>query len=128
MSNIPTNLKYTQEHEWIRVEGKTAIIGITDHAQKQLGDVVFVELPQVGQQLNAEDSAGTVESVKAVSEVYSPVTGKVVEVNQAVVDEPELLNEDPYGDGWLFKLELSDSKAADKLMDAAAYEKLTQEA
>lgn len=125
--NIPTNLKYTRDHEWVRVNGSRVVIGITAHAQTQLGDVVHVELPKLGDSFEAGAEMGTVESVKAVSEVYSPLTGKVVKVNEALTDSPESINDDPYGEGWMVELELSDSKQADSLLDAAAYEKLTQE-
>jgi glycine cleavage system H protein len=127
MSTPPSNLKYTKEHEWVRVEGNHATVGITQFAQQQLGEVVFVELPEVGQTFSADEELGTVESVKAVSEIFSPVSGKVVEVNTALADSPESLNDEPYGEGWLVKLELSDSKEVAGLMDAAAYEAYTKE-
>jgi glycine cleavage system H protein len=117
-----STLHYTQDHEWVRVDGDTATIGITDFAQKQLGDVVFVELPEVGRTLAAGDAFGTVESVKAASEVFAPVAGEVVETNQALVDEPDLANTDPAGDGWFIKIKLADAGAADGLMDQAAYD------
>jgi glycine cleavage system H protein len=117
-----STLRYTQDHEWVRVEGDTAVIGITDFAAKQLGDVVFVELPEVGRQLSAGDAFGTVESVKAASEVFAPVAGEVVAANEALVGEPELVNQDPAGEGWFIKLKLADAGAADGLMDQAAYD------
>src|SRR5467141_1252875 len=101
MANVPENLHYSKDHEWVRVEGDTAVIGITDHAQDQLGDVVYVELPKVGEEFAANESFGSVESVKAVSELFTPVSGKVVESNQILQDEPEKVNEDPYGDAWM---------------------------
>ncbi len=113
--------KYTGDHEWVRVEGDTATIGITAYAQEQLGDVVFVDLPEVGAGLEKGNEAATVESVKAASEVYAAVSGEVTEVNEALADEPSLVNSDPEGAGWFFKLTLSDSGQLGELMDAAAY-------
>lgn len=118
----PADFRYTKEHEWIKAEGDRAIIGITDYAQNELGDVVFVELPKVGAQLAAGQSLGTVESVKAVSEIYSPVSGEVLEINGALKDAPEKLNSDPHGAAWLIKIKLKDRKEIDQLMDVAAYE------
>jgi glycine cleavage system H protein len=112
---------YTQEHEWIRVEGDGATVGITDFAQGQLGDVVFVEIPEAGRQVTKGGEAAVVESVKAASDVYSPVTGEVTEGNQAVVDEPSLVNSDPEGEGWFFRLRLADASELEGLMDADAY-------
>jgi len=112
---------YTKEHEWIRVEGDQATVGITDFAQGQLGDVVFVELPDVGKQVSKGGEAAVVESVKAASDVYSPVSGEVTDANQALVDDPSLANTDPEGEGWFFRLRLSDQSELDGLMDAAAY-------
>ena len=114
---------FTEDHEWIRVDGNTATIGITDFAQKTLGDIVFVELPEVGRKLAAGDAFGTVESVKAASEVFAPVAGEVVEVNEELTGEPELVNEDPTGEGWFIKLKLADASAVNALMDQAAYDK-----
>jgi glycine cleavage system H protein len=119
----PSDLKYTKDHEWVRVEGDKGTVGITDYAQKQLGDVVYVELPEKGRKLSEHDSFGTVESVKAVSELFSPVTGEVVETNTALVASPEAINADPYGKAWMIKVRLSDPKALAALMDAAAYGK-----
>jgi glycine cleavage system H protein len=118
----PADYRYTKEHEWIKVDGETGTIGITDYAQHELGDVVFVELPKVGTKLKAGQSLGTVESVKAVSEIYSPVSGEVTEVNSALSDTPEKINADPHGAAWLVKLKLADKKELTGLMNAAAYE------
>jgi glycine cleavage system H protein len=118
----PKDYRYTKEHEWIRADGTTGTIGITDYAQHELGDVVFVELPKVGTQLKAGQSLGTVESVKAVSEVLTPVSGEVTETNPALVDAPEKINSDPHGSAWLIKIRLADPKEPASLMDAAAYE------
>ena len=115
------SIKYTEDHEWIKVEGDIAIVGITEHAQDALGDVVFVELPEVGKTLAQKDVAGVVESVKAAADVYMPVSGEVVEVNQALADEPSLANSDPLGAGWFFKVKLSDASQLDALMDETAY-------
>ncbi len=122
MSNIPNELKYVASHEWIREEGEGVVtIGITEHAQDLLGDVVFVELPDVGGEVSAGDDAGVVESVKAASDVYAPLSGEVVEINEALEDSPELVNSDPYGDGWFFKLKLTDPAELDDLLDADGY-------
>ena len=118
----PTDRRYTKQHEWVRLEGDRGTIGITDYAQKQLGDVVYLELPEVGRKLEAHGSFGTVESVKAVSELFSPVAGEVVEVNSALVAKPETINSDPHGQGWMIKVRVSDPKAVDELMDAGAYQ------
>ena len=122
--NIPEDLQYTKSHEWVRIEGDTATIGITDHAQDELGDVVFVELPEEGDTFDAGESFGTVESVKAVSDLYTPVGGEVVEVNSALEDAPENINEDPYGEGWIVKLRTTDG--AD-LLSPEEYEKVVEE-
>ena len=122
---VPDDRKYTQEHEWVLVEGETGIIGITDFAAGELGDVVFVELPEAGSEFSAGDTVGTIESVKAVADLYCPLSGEVVEVNEAVVDSPELVNNSPLDEGWLFKVRLGDPSEVDKLMDAAAYSALT---
>ncbi len=120
MSNIPAALKYTKTHEWARLEENGSVtVGITDHAQAQLGDMVFVELPVVGRALQAAEECAVVESVKAASDVYSPVAGEVVEVNEALADQPELINQDPYGEGWIFRLKPGGN--LDALLDAAAY-------
>ncbi len=123
MSNVPDNLRYTKDHEWARLEGKRATVGITDHAQDELTDVVFVELPKVGRAVTAGEVLGTVESVKAVSEIFSPLAGKVVDVNKALEGSPEVVNKDPYGVGWMVVLEVADPAQAGGLMDAAAYRK-----
>ena len=122
--SVPGDLQYTRSHEWVRVEDGVATVGITDHAQDELGDVVFVELPEQGATLAPGDSFGAVESVKAVSDLYSPVGGEVVEVNSALEDSPEKINEDPYGEGWILKLQIS---GEGDLLSAADYEKLLEE-
>ena len=119
---LPDDLRYTKEHEWVLVEDKVVTVGITDHAQEQLGDVVFVELPAVGDQVTKDEAMGVVESVKAVSDVYAPVSGKVVEVNDDLPESTEMVNEDPYGDGWMVKIELSDPTDLDDLLSAEEYE------
>jgi glycine cleavage system H protein len=119
--NIPQNLKYTKEHEWARIEGNRVVVGVTSHAQEALGDVVFVELPKVGATITAGKQFGVIESTKAVSELYSPLSGKVVKVNDALTDSPQTINSDPYGAGWIIELEPSDSKELAGLMDASAY-------
>ena len=124
MSNVPADLKYTDEHEWIRTEADgTLTVGITDHAQSTLGDIVFLELPEVGKQVSAGDAIGVVESVKAASDIYSPVSGEILAVNSAAVDTPDDINSDAYG-AWLFKIKLAAGASTDKLIDAAAYTKL----
>ena len=122
---IPANLQYTKSHEWAKIEGDTATVGITTHAQDALGDVVFVELPEVGKTYAQKDTAGVVESVKAAADVYMPVSGEVVEVNQALQDAPSLANSDPLNSGWFFKVKLSQPAEFDALMDEASYQKLT---
>ncbi len=118
----PEELLYTKDHEWIRVDGTTGAIGITDHAQKELGDIVFVELPQIGAHLTAKESLGTVESVKAVADIYSPVTGEVTAINPKLQNAPELLNSDPHGEGWLIQVALRDRSETESLMSAEEYE------
>ncbi|MDQ3913316.1 MAG: glycine cleavage system protein GcvH [Actinomycetota bacterium] len=122
--NVPKELQYTKTHEWIRQEGDTATVGITDHAQDELGDVVFIELPEEGASFDAGDSFGTVESVKAVSDIYAPVGGEVVEANQTLNDAPEKINEDPYGEGWMIKLRVSGGV---DLLSAEEYERVVEE-
>jgi glycine cleavage system H protein len=122
--NVPRDLQYTKSHEWVRREEGTATVGITDHAQDELGDVVFVELPEQGTSFSAGDSFGTVESVKAVSDLYAPVGGEVVEVNETLNDSPELINEQPYGGGWMIRLRISEDG---DLLSAEEYEKLVEE-
>lgn len=123
----PASHRYTKDHEWIRVEGAMGTIGITDYAQRELGDVVFVELPKVGAQLKAGESFGTIESVKAVSELFSPASGEVAEVNAALADSPEKINQDPHGSAWLVKIRLADPKEISGLMDSASYERYVAE-
>lgn len=119
---FPEDLKYSKEHEWVLVEGSQATVGISDYAQEQLGDIVFVELPAIGDKVSKEDAFGVIESVKAVSDVFAPVSGTVLEVNDDLPDNPDMLNEDCYGDGWMVKIELSDPSDLDDLMTAAEYE------
>ncbi|RMF14408.1 MAG: glycine cleavage system protein GcvH [Gammaproteobacteria bacterium] len=127
MSQIPAELKYASTHEWVRLEeGGIAVVGITDHAQAALGDIVFVETPEVGTTVAAGDEAGVVESVKAASDIYAPIAGEVVEVNAALEDAPETVNNDPYGDGWFFKLKVSDPSELDALLDADAYREVCE--
>ena len=127
MSKIPEELRYTKDHEWAKIEGNRARVGITDHAQGELTDVVYVEFPPIGRTVARGETLGTVESVKAVSEIFSPLSGKVVEVNKVLDDSPEQVNKDPYGAGWMVLLELSDAKETAELLDAAAYRKLVGE-
>ncbi|EHL7191453.1 TPA: glycine cleavage system protein GcvH [Staphylococcus pseudintermedius] len=124
---VPSGLKYSKEHEWVKVEGNTAIIGITDFAQSELGDIVFVELPEVEDELTEGETFGSVESVKTVSELYSPVSGKVVAVNENLEDAPEAVNESPYEEAWMVKVVLKDESELDALLDAAGYEKMIGE-
>ena len=123
----PDDYRYTTEHEWVRVEDDIAVLGVTDFAQKELGEVVFVELPQVGHVYDAGDEIGTIESVKAVAEVFTPLAGEIVEVNEALADDPELINADPHVDGWLVKVRYSASSDLDSLMDAEAYGEFVQQ-
>jgi glycine cleavage system H protein len=123
----PEDLHYAPSHEWVRVGGETGTIGITDHAQKELGEIVYLELPEVGHVFNADDEFGTVESVKAVSELFIPVSGEVVEVNKGAVQEPGIVNDDPYGDGWLIKVKLSTDQEVSKLMSAEQYAEYLKE-
>jgi glycine cleavage system H protein len=124
--NIPSDLRYTSEHEWVSLEGKLATVGITDYAQGELGDIVFVELPNVGDEVKAGSAFGTIEAVKAVSELFAPVGGKIVEINEELHDNPTVVNSDPYGDGWMIKIEVKDPGEFDKLLPASEYEKLTE--
>lgn len=124
---IPNGLYYTKEHEWVLLEDDVATVGITDFAQESLGDITYVQLPKEGEIIKKDDPFGVVESVKAVSDLYSPVSGKVVEVNQPVLDAPELVNEDSYGDGWMIKIEMSDSAEVKELMNADAYTEYVEE-
>jgi len=123
MSDVPSDLKYTREHEWVRSEdASTVTVGITEHAQAELGDLVFVELPEVGASLGAGDGAGVVESVKAASDIYAPVAGEVIAVNEQLEESPELINNDPYGEGWIYQLRVEDPDALEGLLSAADYE------
>ncbi|MFD7664702.1 glycine cleavage system protein GcvH [Streptomyces sp. NPDC059788] len=127
MANIPADLSYTKDHEWVRVKGDQVTVGITDHAQRQLGDIVYAELPKQGERFEAGDAFGSLESVKAVTEVYVPLTGTVLAVNDTVNDAPEQINDEPYGAGWLVVLRLSRPAELDSLMDATGYESYIQE-
>jgi len=123
--NFPSELKYTKDHEWVKlVDDKTALVGITDYAQRELGDIVFVDVPTVGKTLNAEDTFGTVEAVKTVSDLFLPVNGKIIEVNPGLSNNPELVNTDPYGEGWMVKIELANAEDVNALLSAEAYEEL----
>ena len=128
MSHLPKDLKYASSHEWLRIESDgTAFVGITDHAQAQMGDLVYVECPEPGRTLSVSDEAGVVESVKAASDIYAPVSGKVLAINEQLEDNPELVNQDPYGDGWMFQIKLSDVSEADNLMSADEYKEQLDE-
>ncbi len=122
--NIPAELKYTKEHEWVKIEGNLATIGITDYAQGELGDIVFIELPDIKAEVEQGKPFGTIEAVKAVSDMYSPLSGKVAEVNSALDDDPMVINTDPYGEGWFIKIELSNTSELDNLLDDKAYTEL----
>lgn len=122
MSNIPENLRYSKDHEWVGVDGDVASIGITDHAQHSLGDVVYIDLPRVGDKFGAHEAFGSVESVKAVSEIFTPVAGEVVEVNDSINDTPEAVNTDPYGSGWMVKVKMANAGEADAMLSAVEYE------
>jgi glycine cleavage system H protein len=124
--NFPENLLYTEEHEWMKVDGDEAYIGITDFAQKELGDIVFVEVETVEEELDKGEAFGTIEAVKTVSDLFMPVAGTVLELNEKVEDEPEIINKDPYGDGWIIKIKLADSSALEELMDPAAYKAIIE--
>ncbi len=124
--NIPVDLKYTEDHEWIRVEGDIAIVGVTDFAQGELGDVVFVEVETEGEELDKGETFGTVEAVKTVSDLFMPVGGEVAEFNEALADEPELINKDPYGKGWMIKIKIADKSELDALISAEEYQKLLE--
>jgi len=127
MAEYPQNLKYTKEHEWARREGKSVVVGITAHAQEELGDVVYVELPKVGSTISAGTPFGVIESTKAVSELFAPISGKVAKVNDSLTNSPQTVNEDPYGAGWLIEVEPADGQQIDQLMNSADYEKLVKE-
>lgn len=124
---FPSNVKYTKEHEWIRVEGDIAYVGITDYAQEQLGDIVFVDIPTEGETLEKEEAFGTIEVVKTISDLFLPVSGEVLEQNEALADNPELVNKDPYGEGWLIKIKPNDANDVNDLLDAEAYKALVNE-
>lgn len=126
--DIPKELLYSEDHEWILVEGDVATIGITDYAQEELGDVVFVELPEVGDELDQFDEFGVIESVKAVSDIYTPAGGEIIEINEELLDQPELINEEPYEGGWLIKIKLADKAELEELMDDQAYSEYLKEA
>ena len=126
MANIPDDLHYSKDHEWVRVDGTIAIVGITDYAQDSLGDVVYVELPKVSDDFAANESFGSVESVKAVSEVFSPVSGEVVGTNETLADTPEKVNQDPYGEGWMIRIQMSNPGEVDSMLTAAEYEDFTK--
>ena len=126
MANVPDNLHYSKDHEWVRVESDVAVIGITDHAQEQLGDVVYVELPKSGESFSSNESFGSVESVKAVSEIFTPISGEIAEVNESLADEPEKVNKDPYGAGWMIKVKMRTPGEVDSLLTAAEYEDFTK--
>lgn len=121
MSNVPSELKFLSSHEWVLVEGDIATVGVSDHAQELLGDLVFVELPEVDSAVSAGDSVGVIESVKAASDTYAPVSGEVIEVNNDLEDSPERINDDPYGDGWMYRIKMEDMDEVDNLLDADAY-------
>ena len=127
MSEVPEELRYTKEHEWIRVEGDSVVIGVTDYAQNALTDVVWVELPEMGAVVGSMDSFASVESVKSVSEIYAPISGEVIEINDVLEDSPELINEDPYGDGWICKMSISDNSELASLLDGTTYRGLIEE-
>ena len=126
MANVPEDLHYSKDHEWVRVEGDQAIIGITDYAQNSLGDVVYVELPKAGDKFAASEPFGSVESVKAVSEVFTPIAGSITSINEALADEPEKVNSDPYGAGWMIRLKMDNRGEVDSLLSAAEYEDFTK--
>ena len=127
MSNIPQDLHFTKSHEWVKLEGDTCLIGITDHAQGMLGDIVFVDLPAVDTKAGEEEECGTIESVKAASDIYSPIAGTIIEVNTKLESSPNLVNSDPYGEGWLFKVKPDNADDVNKLMSAEEYKKLEEE-
>lgn len=124
--NIPADLKYTQDHEWVRVDGDEVVVGITDFAQGELGDVVFVEIETEGEELEKGETFGTVEAVKTVSDLFMPLSGEITEVNEALADDPELVNKDAYGEGWMVKIKVSDTAELDDLMTADAYQKMLE--
>jgi len=122
--HIPAELKYTKDHEWARIEGDVATVGITDYAQSELGDIVYVELPEIGKKTKQADSFGTIEAVKAVSDLFAPISGEIIEINRNLSDQPEVINKDPYGEGWLVKIRVSNKSEISKLLDKTKYEEL----
>ncbi|MFQ5952290.1 MAG: glycine cleavage system protein GcvH [Candidatus Omnitrophota bacterium] len=124
---IPQDLKYTKDHEWVRIEGDKAVFGITDYAQSQLGDMTFVELPEKDREVKRSESFAVIESVKAASDVYAPLSGNITEVNASLEDKPEIINQSPYGEGWICRIKISDAAEQDNLMDAASYAKYLEE-
>jgi glycine cleavage system H protein len=126
MAKPPSDVRFTKEHEWVRLDGDIATVGITDHAQEQLGDVVFVELPEIGRDVATDEACAVVESVKAASDVYAPLAGKVVETNPTIIENPSMVNSDAEGEGWFFRIELDDTATFDALMDAGAYDEYVE--
>ena len=122
--NLPQNLKYTKEHEWVKIDGDLLIVGITDHAQSELGDIIFIEFPDLSQMISKDDSFGTIEAVKTVADLFAPVSGKIIEINQDLEDNPELVNSDPYGEGWVVKITDFDKSQLDALLDSNNYEEI----
>jgi len=122
--NIPQSLKYTKEHEWVREDGDTVTVGITDHAQGELGDIIFVEFPEIGQKIQRDEPIGTIEAVKTVADLFAPISGTVTEINETLDDSPESVNQDPYGDGWMVKVSVSEAGELDNLMSAVQYQEM----
>ena len=122
--NIPQSLKYTKEHEWVREDGDTVTVGITDHAQGELGDIIFVEFPEIGQIIERDEPCGTIEAVKTVADLFAPISGTVIEINETLDDSPESVNQDPYGDGWMVKVSVSEAGELDNLMSAVQYQEM----
>ena len=122
--DLPQNLKYTKEHEWVKIDGDLLIVGITDHAQSELGDIIFIEFPDLSQMISKDDSFGTIEAVKTVADLFAPVSGKIIEINQDLEDNPELVNSDPYGEGWIVKITDFDKSQLDTLLDSNNYEEI----
>jgi len=122
--NIPQSLKYTKEHEWVREDGSTVTVGITDHAQGELGDIIFVEFPEIGQKIERNEPCGTIEAVKTVADLFAPISGTVIEINETLDDSPESVNQDPYGDGWMVKVSVSEAGELDNLMSADQYQEM----
>tara|TARA_B100000315_G_C14549213_1_gene574832 strand:- start:29 stop:403 length:375 start_codon:yes stop_codon:yes gene_type:complete len=122
--NIPQSLKYTKEHEWVREDGDTVTVGITDHAQGELGDIIFVEFPEIGQKIERDEPFGTIEAVKTVADLFAPISGTVTEINETLDDSPESVNQDPYGDGWMVKVSVSEAGELDNLMSAVQYQEM----